>query len=183
MNYSQDPHGAGAQGDGQRLTATVKWFNRTKGFGFLTAVDGSGDVFLPASILARHGQDEVDEGATVVCEVVEGPKGRAVAGILTIDATTSAPRLPRRPGFDGRSARSERAAPGPVETLDGVVKWFDLMRGFGFISPQDGSRDVFVHASALRRSGLETLEPGQAVQMSVQEAPRGREAVSLTITS
>jgi len=55
------------------------------------------------------------------------------------------------------------------------------VRGFGFISPQDGSRDVFVHASALRRSGLESLAPGQVVQMSVQEAPRGREAVSLTL--
>jgi cold shock protein len=181
MNYSQDPRGEAMRGDGQPITATVKWFNRTKGFGFLTAVDGSGDVFLPASILARHGHDEVDEGATVVCEVVEGPKGRAVAGILTIDATTSAPRLPRRPGFDGRAGRPERAPPGPVEAMGGVVKWFDMVRGFGFISPEDGSRDVFVHASALRRSGLENLLTGQAVQMSVQEAPRGREAVSITL--
>ena len=183
MNYSQDPHGAGVPGDGQRLTATVKWFNRTKGFGFLTAIDGSGDVFLPASILAQAGRDEVDEGATVVCEVVEGPKGRAVAGILTIDATTSAPRVARRPGFDGRVNRPERTPPGPVAAMGGVVKWFDAMRGFGFISPEDGSRDVFVHASALRRSGLDSLETGQAVQMSVQEAARGREAVSLTLSA
>ena len=65
--------------------------------------------------------------------------------------------------------------------MGGIVKWFDMARGFGFISPEDGSHDVFVHASALRRSGIENLVTGQTVQMSVQEAPRGREAVSITL--
>src|SRR5579859_6071287 len=127
MNYSQDPHSNALGGSGQRLTAIVKWFNRTKGFGFLTAVDGTGDVFLPASILVQHGHDEVGEGATILCEVVDGPKGRAVAEILTIDETTAAPRRTSR--FESRAGRSERASAGPVSAMDGVVKWFDLARG------------------------------------------------------
>jgi len=168
MSYSR------GGGDASRLTATVKWFNRTKGFGFVTALDGTGDVFLPASILAQAGHDEIAEGATLVCDAVEGPKGRAVAAILSVDATTAAARAPRGGGYD-------RAAIGPTEELDGTVKWFDAVKGFGFISASDGGKDVFVHGSVLRRSGLVLLEPGQLVKMSVKQAPRGREATSVEL--
>jgi CspA family cold shock protein len=174
MNYPLDRHDG--HDDSQRVAATVKWFNRSKGFGFVTAADGSGDVFLPAAILALCGHDEVDEGATVICDVVAGPKGRAVAGIHEIDLTTATPRPPRRGNGGG-----DHPASGPTETMDGVVKWFDLVRGFGFISPYDGSRDVFVHASALRRSGVENLTTGQTVQMEVQQARRGREVVAIAL--
>ena len=182
MNYSEGTDaGVGRSGE-QRVTATVKWYNRTKGFGFLTAVDGSGDVFLPAAILSRLGHDEVDEGATLICDVVVGPKGRAVAGIVEIDASTATPRPARRSGsFGERGARPDRASAGPTQAMSGIVKWFDAVRGFGFVAPEDGGRDVFVHASALRRSGLETLTTGQLVRMDVQEAPRGLEAVTLTL--
>jgi CspA family cold shock protein len=171
------------RGDAQRVTATVKWFNRTKGFGFITASDGSGDVFLPAAVLAHAGYDEVGENATIVCDVVEGPKGRAVINIIDIDMSTATQRQPRG-GFAGgvdRGPRADRGAVGPAERLEGVVKWFDVARGFGFISPNDGGKDVFVHVSALRRSGLETLTTGQNVRMMVQEARRGREAASVEL--
>lgn len=178
MNYSRGPRGGTGRGDAQRVTATVKWFNRTKGFGFITASDGSGDVFLPAAVLAQAGYDEVGEGATITCDVAEGPKGRAVVGIIDIDASTSTQRAPRG-GPVG--PRGDRGPVGPAERLDGVVKWFDVARGFGFISPSDGGKDVFVHVSALRRSGLETLTTGQNVHMMVQEARRGREAASVEL--
>jgi CspA family cold shock protein len=206
-----------SRGDAQRVTATVKWFNRTKGFGFITASDGSGDVFLPAAVLAHAGYDEVGEGATIVCDVTEGPKGRSVASIIDVDMSTVVQSRPRGGGGGGfdrgggggfdrggggygggggydrgggggggfdRGPRSDRgSAPpsGPAERLDGVVKWFDVARGFGFISPSDGGKDVFVHVSALRRSGLESLTTGQNVHMMVQEARRGREAASVEL--
>ncbi len=169
MDYARGPR------DGQRLTATVKWFNRTKGFGFVTATDGSGDAFLPAAVLAQAGYDEVGEGATLTCEMVEGPKGRAVATITEIDPSTATPR-----GF-GRGPRAERGAAGPGELLDGIVKWFDVARGFGFVSTEDGGKDVFVHISALRRAGVETLATGQHLRMTVQEARRGREAIAIEL--
>jgi len=168
MSYSR------GGGDALRLTATVKWFNRTKGFGFVTANDGTGDVFLPAGILAQAGHDEIAEGTTMVCDVVEGPKGRSVAAILSIDESTAAARAPRGGGFD-------RGSSGPTEELDGTVKWFDETKGFGFISASDGGKDVFVHGSVLRRSGLGPLEPGQLVKMQVKTAPRGREATSVEL--
>jgi len=173
MSYSRDG------GDALRLTATVKWFNRTKGFGFVTALDGTGDVFLPASILAQAGHDEIAEGATLVCDAVEGPKGRAVAAILSVDETTAAARAPRGGGFE--RGGYDRGPVGPIEELDGTVKWFDEVKGFGFISASDGGKDVFVHGSVLRRSGLGLLEPGQLVKMSVKVAPRGREATSVEL--
>jgi CspA family cold shock protein len=182
MNYSEGTRGGAEPGSEERVTATVKWYNRSKGFGFLTAVDGSGDVFLPAAMLTRLGHDEVDEGATLVCDVVVGPKGRAVAGIIEIDATTATPRPMRRPGgFGERGVRPERSPAGPTQAMSGIVKWFDAVRGFGFVSPEDGGRDIFVNASALRRSGIEMLTTGQPVRMDVQEAPRGLEAVTLTV--
>ncbi len=70
---------------------------------------------------------------------------------------------------------------GPTEALDGVVKWYDPARGFGFILPNDGGKDIFVHVTALRRSGIDTLEPGQPVRMMVAQARRGREAASIQL--
>src|SRR5271155_5236735 len=98
MNYSRGPRGGMSRDDGQRCTATVKWFNRSKGFGFITANDGSGDVFLPAAVLSHAGHDDVGEGATIVCDVVEGPKGRSVANVVDVDLSTASPSAHRGPG-------------------------------------------------------------------------------------
>jgi CspA family cold shock protein len=179
-----------SRGDVLRLTATVKWFNRSKGFGFVTPADGSSDVFLPASVLENAGHDEVGEGVTITCDVAEGIKGRAIVDIIEVDQSTARPRARTdngggfRPRGDGeRFAHPPRsnAPTGPTESLDGVVKWFDGARGFGFISPGDGGKDIFVHVSALRRSGLETLVTGQTVRIQVAEARRGREATSVEV--
>lgn len=181
MSDSRGPRGGSSNGDPSRLTAIVKWFNRTKGFGFVAASDGTGDVFLPAAVLGHAGHDEIAEGATLICDVVQGPKGRAVAAILSIDETTAAPRAPRAFDRGGDRGGFDRGPAGPTEELDGTVKWFDEVKGFGFISASDGGKDVFVHGTVLRRSGLGPLETGQLVKMQVKAAPRGREAVSVEL--
>jgi cold shock protein len=170
-------------GETFRLAGKIKWFNRSKGFGFIIPNDGSGDVFLPLSALERAGHSEAPDGASVVFEWMQGPKGRAVAQVLELDLSTAAPRAPRenrfRGGRGGGDGYDEPA--GSTESLDGVVKWYDPARGFGFILPNDGSKDIFVHVTALRRSGIEMLEPGQPVRMMVAQARRGREASSLQL--
>jgi CspA family cold shock protein len=180
-----------SMGDSQRLSGKVKWFNRSKGFGFVVPSDGSGDVFLPLAVLERAGFNEAPDGASVVFDCVHGAKGRAVATIVELDSSTASPRAPRgdRPdrgdrGDRGGGFRRERndhmeEPTGPTEALDGVVKWYDTQRGYGFILPNDGGKDIFVHVTALRRSGIEALEPGQAVRMQVGQARRGREASSI----
>ena len=166
-------------GDGARLSGKIKWFNRSKGFGFIVPNDGSGDVFLPLAVLERSGYSEAPDGASITIEWVQGPKGRAATQIISLDASTAAPR----PQRESRGPRREDEAAGPTETIDGVVKWYDGARGFGFILPKDGGKDVFIHVTALRRSGLEELQPGQAVRMEVAEARRGREATSVQLVS
>lgn len=168
-------------GEGARLSGKIKWFNRSKGFGFIIPNDGSGDVFLPLSALERAGHSEAPDGATIVFEWTQGPKGRAVAQVLEIDTSTAAPRAPRENRPRGGREGYEDAAPGPAEPLDGVVKWYDPARGFGFVLPNDGGKDIFVHVTALRRSGIEMLEPGQPVRMMVAQARRGREASSIEL--
>ena len=174
MANFHSPQGDTLPGDTTRLTGNIKWFNRNKGFGFIVATDGGGDVFLPLAVLERSGFSEAPEGATVVFDCAHGAKGRAAVTVLSIDASTAAPSRPhpRDRGGDSR---------GPTESLDGVVKWYDPARGFGFVVANDGGKDIFVHVTALRRSGIEMLAPGQHVRMMVSEAPRGREASSVKL--
>jgi cold shock protein len=175
------------QVDGVRLAGTIKWFNRSKGFGFIVPDDGAGDVFLPLAVLERAGFSEAPDGAAIVVEWVQGPKGRAAAQVLQLDTSTAQPRAPRGEGRfrqrddGGGGGQYGDQGGGPSESLDGVVKWYDPARGFGFILPNDGGKDIFVHITALRRSGLDMLEPGQPVRMMVAQARRGREASSVEL--
>jgi CspA family cold shock protein len=173
--------------DGARLAGKIKWFNRSKGFGFIVPDDGTGDVFLPLAVLERSGFGEAPDGAAIVVECVQGPKGRAASQVFELDASTAQPRAPRgegrfRPRDDGGGGHyGDQGGGGPAESLDGVVKWYDPARGFGFILPNDGGKDIFVHVTALRRSGIDMLEPGQPVRMMVAQARRGREASSVEL--
>ena len=169
-------------GDAAKLAGKIKWFNRSKGFGFIIPDDGTADVFLPLAVLERSGFGEAPDGASIVFEWVQGPKGRAATQVLELDASTAQPRPQRENRFRPRDDMGQGSYDtGPSETLDGVVKWYDPARGFGFILPNDGGKDIFVHVTALRRSGIEGLEPGQPVRMTVSQARRGREASQITL--
>ncbi|HXP30598.1 MAG TPA: cold shock domain-containing protein [Stellaceae bacterium] len=180
MTFNSQP-----SGEAVRLSGKIKWFNRSKGFGFIVPNDGTGDVFLPLVVLERSGFGEAPDGASVVFEWMQGPKGRAVTQVLELDASTAVPRAPRegrpRSRDNGGGGGGFGDPTGPSESLDGVVKWYDPARGFGFILPNDGGKDIFVHVTALRRSGLDGLEPGQPVRMMVSQARRGREASAIEL--
>jgi cold shock protein len=135
-------------------------------------------------VLERSGFGEAPDGADITFEWVQGPKGRAATQVLELDASAAAPRPPREgrpPRRDFDDGGGSAGAGGPTEQLDGVVKWYDPARGFGFILPSDGGKDVFVHVTALRRAGIDDLQPGQNVRMEVAEARRGREAASIQL--
>jgi len=152
---------------GRRVDATVKWFNASKGFGFVTLSDGTQDAFLPMAILRRAGFDDVREGSLITCEVSAGAKGPLVTNVLNIDASTAVESSGG--GFDRRPQR-------PSTSLEGAVKWFEPDKGYGFISPDGGGKDVFIHITALRRSGVNTLGPGQRVRVDVVDGKKGLEA-------
>lgn len=152
---------------GRRVEAKIKWFNAAKGFGFVTMSDGSPDAFLPMAALRRAGFEDAREGASISCEVGAGAKGPLVVSVLNIDNTTAAPA-----GGGGAG----RPAARPAQTVEGVVKWFEPDKGYGFISPDGGGKDVFIHVTALRRSGVDALGPGQRVRVDVVDGRKGYEA-------
>jgi CspA family cold shock protein len=167
--------------DGARLSGKIKWFNRSKGFGFILPNDGQGDIFLPGAVLDRSGFGEAPDGADITFEWMQGPKGRSATQVLNLDTSGAVPRPSRADG--PHRTRHDDGAASPTESMDGVVKWYDAARGFGFILPRDGGKDVFIHITVLRRAGLEELQPGQNVRVDVAEARRGREAISLHLAS
>jgi cold shock protein len=161
---------------GPSVRAIVKWHNPDKGFGFVELANGSGDAFLHVSVAERSGQGSVPPGATLEVRASPGQKGQQVTEIISVDASTALQEQPRRsrperPDFQ----RADRPA---VEEL-GTVKWYNATKGFGFIAADGGGKDIFVHASALKRSGIMDLAEGDRVAVDVTEGQRGPEAVSL----
>jgi cold shock protein len=164
---------------GPPVRATVKWYNPDKGFGFVELADGSGDAFLHVSVVERSGHASMPPGASLEVRAGPGPKGPQVTEVLSVDASTAAQEQPRRPRPE-RSAYPPSADRPTVEPL-GTVKWFNATKGFGFIGPDHGGKDIFVHASALERSGIMGLAEGQRVSVDVADGQKGPETVSLRL--
>jgi CspA family cold shock protein len=167
----------------------VKWFNGTKGYGFVTLDDG-GDAFCHASALQAAGHAELPPGATIVCDLADSPRGLQVVAVHEVDISTAeAPsRGPRRDfgggggrfgdrgGFGGGGFRDGGRDSGPAGPMvEGKVKFFNDQKGFGFVMPDSGSGDIYLHASALRRSGISAVEPDQRIRYSTRQGNKGVE--------
>jgi CspA family cold shock protein len=162
---------------GPSVRATVKWYNPAKGFGFVQLADGSGDAFLHASVAERSGHGSVPPGATLEVRTSPGPKGPQVTEIISLDASTASQEPPRRP-------RLERPAypSGDRSTIEeaGTVKWYNANKGFGFIAPDGGADDVFVHYTEIQGNGYKSLEENQRVDFNVEQGAKGPQAVGVT---
>jgi CspA family cold shock protein len=179
-----------ATSSGPEAEATVKWFNAEKGYGFVALTDGSGDVFLHVNTLQASGYQTVSPGATLRIRVGQGQKGRQVDQVVSVDestATASSGAARRPGGYQQRPARSFEGGPrrqvdlsNAVE-MTGTVKWYNPDKGFGFITPEAGGKDVFVHATALERAGLGPLQEGQTVRMGVVQGAKGPEAGTISL--
>ena len=173
-----------AADDGAQTKALVKWFNIAKGFGFVAPVDGSPDAFLHISVLNRAGFQELADGTEILCLVAPGPKGPQVTRLVEVSGeppSLSGGFAGSRGNREGSGYGASCAPVGPALEMVGTVKWFKPDKGFGFVTADDGGKDIFVHKSVLRRCGLTDLETGDRVQMKVQEASKGREATWVTV--
>ena len=170
----------------------VKWFNATKGYGFIT-LDNGGDAFCHASALQATGHSDVPPGTTVVCDLADSQRGLQVVSVHSVDTSTAeAPsRAPRpfgggrfgdggghggygdRGGYGGGGYRDNNAPSGPM--VEGKIKFFNDQKGFGFVMPDNGSGDIYLHASALRRSGVQMVEPEQRIRYSTRQGNKGVE--------
>jgi len=148
----------------------VKWFDISKGFGFIIADDGGPDILLHANVLRNYGQGSVADDARISVRVQTTPRGVQASEVLEIAPPEGLEEHGDAFGID--------LAP-DVDFVPTRVKWFDKAKGFGFANVFGHPEDVFVHVEVLRRCGLADLMPGEAVAMKVVDGPRGKMAAEV----
>ncbi|MGB0497000.1 MAG: cold-shock protein [Rubricella sp.] len=147
------------------LVGKVKWYDVQRGFGFVTVDGGDTDVMVHASVVKSHGHGQLFEGQEVSLEATRTDRGFQAARLLTV------------------SEAPAEALPEPVPPLDpalrdalqpGRVKWFDRVKGFGFVNIFGSDEDVFVHMEVARAGGMSEIAQGDAVAVIVEQGPKGR---------
>lgn len=152
----------------------LKWFNYVKGYGFVTTDDGK-DVFLHLSCLRKAGLSFIEEGSEIWCNAVDGSRG--------LQATVVTQVRPVIASEPSRQYQSEAATaigqPGDAsqeadgELLDATVKWFNKIRGYGFLNVDGSASDIFLHVEILRRCGLALVQPGDRLKVTLEEGDKG----------
>ena len=166
--------------DGQIYSGTVKWFDVTRGFGFLVADDAEvGDILIHFTVLQEHGRRSLPEGARVECTAVLRQRGLQAREIKSIDLSEAVEAPKRQSDRADRLGLIESA--GPFEAVS--VKWFNRLKGYGFLVRESDSADIFVHMETLRRADIEEIEPGQPLQARIVEGDKGPLAVAVERTS
>ena len=154
--YAEQPTGSIAAD--AVLDATVTRFDLTRGFGFLAMSDGSPDAFMHIRTLSAIGRESVSPGDRLRVKVADRPRGREVVEVVSVETAKAA-----------------------GQRIEGTVEWFNPDKGFGFVRPDDGGKDIFVGMRTLQQSGVAKLHPGQHVEIEVTTTAKGPEARLLKI--
>ncbi|MEO5809981.1 MAG: cold shock domain-containing protein [Sphingomicrobium sp.] len=195
INRAEQAEGDAAHGEADSgasaafvFEGQVKWFDATRGFGFVVSDDVDGDILIHFSLLKDHGRRSLPEGAGITGTATRHDRGLQAVTIDEIDLTTALP-MPVRPSNAGivradRQALAEDA--GPFETVE--VKWFNRVKGYGFLNRVDGNceegfqpEDIFLHMETVRQAEIADLQPGQRIEARVAAGKKGLTAVEVRI--
>jgi cold shock protein len=149
------------------LGGRIKWFDVSKGFGFIVPDGGGDDVLLHVTVLRRDGFQTAPEGARIVVEAQRRARGMQAFRVLSLDESTAVhpAQLP--------SARTHAQVTAVGSFEIAVVKWFNRVRGFGFLTRGDGTEDIFVHMETLRKYGIADLKPGDSLLVRFGSGGKG----------
>ena len=157
------------------VSGRIKWFDVAKGFGFVVPDNGMPDILLHITCLRRDGYQTAHEGARIVVEAAQRARGLQAFRIVSLDESSavhpSELPMPRT-----------HVAVVPTSGLEpAVVKWFNRLRGFGFLTRGEGTPDIFVHMETLRRYGIIELKPGERVLVRYGDAGKGLMAAEVRL--
>lgn len=159
--------GTGDPVDLVEVSGRIKWFDVSKGYGFIVPDSGDGDVLLHVTTLRKDGFTTALEGTRIVCEAHRRSKGLQVFRVLSMDETTAL-----HPSQAPMARTHVQVTPTSGFEI-AIVKWFNRVRGFGFLTRGDGTEDIFVHMETLRRYGIAELKPGDSLLVRFGDGPKG----------